>query len=155
MQRYDDWTESKPAEEDLVGVWTFTQASQRHLSNRGYSFSGQYRFIVKKGGILQIVRMPAWLALREDCPPQDQDSRAFVGTGTWEYSQDHYKTWQLRFRFSGKIGQGEQLQGGLQFGVRKQKAPYLLLTFIGGDPDQNIAPIFERISSGAELTEGE
>ncbi len=148
VDRYGDWTESKPAEEDLVGVWQITEDSRRHLAGRGFCIAGQCRLVLKKGGVLQIVRMPGWWLRWLDNWETDcsGDHTVFAGTGTWEFIRSPYDEWQLYFQFTGRIGQGEPISAGINFAVRKQAPPYLLHTYID-DPDLNNAMILERIST--------
>ncbi len=127
--------EQRPAEEDLVGVWTLNSSSLKRMQDElGYEVS-VYRLTLRQDGTFELVNMPKWR------PPLDESTGTFYsGSGTWKISNlgDH---WHIALRFSSLDGYEQGMN--TSFYLAGPEPPYLIYNYFG-DPDEYNYIEFER-----------
>jgi hypothetical protein len=125
----------KPAQEDIIGVWSPTPACLEWMQEEGGYRISTHTLTFRQDGTLEMTNMPDWWLNFGD------SSGGFYScSGTWKIDKVNDK-WAVDVHFTSFSSY--QNGFGTSFGLSGQKPPYRI--YIGvGDPDDADFMVFER-----------
>ena len=130
------FTHQKPAESDLLGSWTPTEATVGDIQHRGH-YSSEIRplFVLRRDHTFSMQNMPDWYF----DPFGESHGEVKSLEGTWQLAshKDLWTVWTIDLKEpSGVVA--------ASINVYRRKPPYLLF-FRVGDPNDGYSMLFERI----------
>jgi hypothetical protein len=137
-QIYPTNPKSRPAEGDILGVWTLTSSSLQEMVREGGYEATNPTLIFKPDGTFEMTDMPDWWL--------DGFGRStqtfYSGSGTWQID-GFFGRWEIQVYFVELTG----YENGLvtSFLLDGAEPPYLIYTYLG-DPDANRYMKFARQS---------
>jgi hypothetical protein len=128
-------TRRKPAQEDIVGVWSPTPACLEWMREKGGYRISTHTLTFRQDGTFKMTNMPDWWLNFGD-----SNGGFYSGSGTWKIDRVSDK-WAIDVQLTSFSSY--QNVFGTSFGLSGQKPPYQIYVGVG-DPDNADFMVFER-----------
>lgn len=125
----------KPAQEDIVGVWSPTPACLEWMQEEGGYRISAHTLTFRQDGTFKMTNMPDWWLNFGD-----SSGGFYSGSGTWKIDRVNDK-WAVDVHFTSFSSY--QNGFGTSFGLSGQKPPCRIYVRVG-DPDDADLMVFER-----------